>query len=140
MNRNIDGDNNSNNNIDIINSTFPTNKLEEKRYDTKESMSPIDFEKENQKEKKKEIPFWVENPNILFQSEYLLEFFPIDEMTYEQKMNAISRLITILTIIGFILSYIRWDLFSILYAEKRGGSKRRRVFSKQSRHGFFGTK
>ena len=50
------------------------------------------------------IPFWAENPNILFRPEYLLEFFPTEDMTYEQKMNAITRLITILSILAFLIS------------------------------------
>jgi Family of unknown function (DUF5762) len=50
------------------------------------------------------IPFWTENPNVLFQPEYLLEFFPVNSMTYEQKLNAISRLIFVLTIISFMLT------------------------------------
>ena len=28
------------------------------------------------------IPFWSNNPNVLFQPEYIFEFFPIDSMTY----------------------------------------------------------
>ncbi len=50
------------------------------------------------------IPFWSDDPNVIFQKEYLLEFFPTEHMTYEQKMNAISRLVILLTIIGFILT------------------------------------
>jgi hypothetical protein len=47
------------------------------------------------------LPFWGEDPNILFQS---LDFFPVDSMTYNQNLNAISRLVILITIIGFILT------------------------------------
>jgi hypothetical protein len=105
MNRNYDGDNNKN--IDTNSPTqMPTHTNSEpigdKENEKNENMTTSVIHMEN--ENKKSIPFWAENPNILFQSEYLLEFFPIDEMTYEQKMNAISRLITILTIVGFVIS------------------------------------
>jgi hypothetical protein len=50
------------------------------------------------------IPFWSENPNVLFQQKYLLEFFPIDSMTYEQKLNAVSRTVILLTVVGFLIS------------------------------------
>lgn len=50
------------------------------------------------------IPFWINNPNVLFQQQYIFEFFPVDSMTYEQKLNTITRTIIILTIIGFLLS------------------------------------
>jgi len=52
----------------------------------------------------KQVPFWSENPNILFHKDYLFEFFPIDTMVYNQKLNAITRTIVLLTIIGLIVS------------------------------------
>ena len=50
------------------------------------------------------IPFWINNPNILFQHHYIFEFFPIESMTYEQKLNTITRTIILLTIVGFLLT------------------------------------
>ena len=65
----------------------------------------FDFiEKEEQPELKPHIPFWSDDPNILLNKEYIFEFFPIENMSYEQKMNSISRLVILLTIIGFIFS------------------------------------
>jgi len=58
-----------------------------------------------QKEKRKKyIPFWGENPNVLFQSGHMLEIFPTEEMTYEQKLNAVTRTVLLLTLIGFVMS------------------------------------
>ena len=51
-----------------------------------------------------EIPFWAENPNILFKTDYVFEFFPVDSMEYSQKMNAVTRTIILLTIIGFAIT------------------------------------
>jgi len=53
---------------------------------------------------KQTIPFWIENPNVLFQSDHIMEFFPIEGMSYNQKLNAITRVIIILTLIGFAFS------------------------------------
>lgn len=50
------------------------------------------------------VPFWSVDPNILLNKDYILEFFPTEYMSYEQKMNAVTRLIIILTIVGFIFS------------------------------------
>ena len=50
----------------------------------------------------KKIPFWTENPNVLFQSEYLFEFFPVESMTYSQKINAISRVVLLVGIVLLI--------------------------------------
>lgn len=48
------------------------------------------------------IPFWSNDPTILFYHEYVFELWPATSMCYEQKLNAISRLIILLTIIGYI--------------------------------------
>ena len=48
------------------------------------------------------VPFWVTNPNILLDSRYITEWFPIEGMSYNQKLNAISRLVILLTVIGFV--------------------------------------
>jgi hypothetical protein len=54
--------------------------------------------------KKTSVLFWTEDPNILFSPQYLFELFPTERMSYVQKLNAISRLILIITIVGFIYS------------------------------------
>jgi len=56
------------------------------------------------RQKQVTVPFWSDNPNVLFHREYSMEFFPIDSMTYEQKLNAITRTILVLTTIGLIVS------------------------------------
>lgn len=50
----------------------------------------------------KKIPFWVTNPNVLLDSRYITEWFPVEGMSYNQKLNAISRLVILLTVIGFV--------------------------------------
>jgi hypothetical protein len=50
------------------------------------------------------VPFWSENPNVLFQGKYITELFPIDLMTYNQKLNAISRTVILITLLGFIFN------------------------------------
>jgi hypothetical protein len=50
------------------------------------------------------IQFWSNNPSILFNKDYILELWPTNNMCYEQKLNAITRLIILLTILGYILT------------------------------------
>lgn len=50
------------------------------------------------------IQFWVNEPTILFNKDYIFELWPLPNMCYEQKLNAISRLIILLTILGYILT------------------------------------
>jgi hypothetical protein len=54
--------------------------------------------------KSTEIPVWFENPNILFQKEYIFEFYPCNTMSYNQKINTISRVIFIITLFLFIFT------------------------------------
>lgn len=56
---------------------------------------------ETQKPKKSTLQFWTQNPNVLFDSQHITEFFPTGDMSYEQKLNAITRTVIILTIISF---------------------------------------
>ena len=65
-------------------------------------MTDIFIEKPPTK-KTKYIPFWGENPNVLFASKYVMEFFPTENMTYEQKLNSVTRTILIMTLISTIL-------------------------------------
>ena len=49
-------------------------------------------------------PFWSNDPTILFNKESLLQIWPKQQMTFESKLNAISRLVIIMTILGFIFT------------------------------------
>ena len=51
--------------------------------------------------KEKMIPFWGDDPNVLLKQEYILEFYPSENMLYEQKLNAITRLVIIITILSY---------------------------------------
>ena len=48
------------------------------------------------------IQFWTNDPTVLFNKEYLFELWPTTNMCYEQKLNAITRLVILITILGFI--------------------------------------
>lgn len=50
------------------------------------------------------IQFWTNQPTILFNKEYIFELWPTTDMCYEQKLNAITRLIVLLTILGYMLT------------------------------------
>jgi hypothetical protein len=52
----------------------------------------------------KTIPFWSNEPTILLNKNYIGELWPTPKMTYEQKLNAVSRLVILLSILGFIFT------------------------------------
>ena len=59
--------------------------------------------------------FWGTDPNVLFDPASVLEFFPISTMTYNQKLNAISRLVIIMTLLlYFVLASFRVFVIGIL--------------------------
>jgi hypothetical protein len=57
------------------------------------------------------IPFWANDPTVLFNKDYIFELWPTTNMCYEQKLNAITRLIILITILGYILSMSSRILF-----------------------------
>ena len=50
------------------------------------------------------IQFWTDEPTVLFNNEYIVEVWPTPSMTFEQKLNAMTRLILFLTILGYIIT------------------------------------
>jgi len=61
------------------------------------------------------IEFWSNDPLVLFNKNYIFELWPMPNMYYEQKMNAITRLIVLLTVSGYILTFsIRILIFGII--------------------------
>ncbi len=57
------------------------------------------------------VPFWSNNPNILLNSESMFELFPTEDMSFEQKLNAVTRTLVLLTIMTFLYTkstHILW--------------------------------
>ena len=50
------------------------------------------------------IPLWINEPTILFHKDYILELWPFENLSHTQKINAITRMIIILAIIGLIVT------------------------------------
>jgi hypothetical protein len=50
------------------------------------------------------IPFWFNDPTILFNKDSILQLWPTQQMTFESKLNAISRIILVMSILGFVFT------------------------------------
>jgi len=50
------------------------------------------------------IPFWSNDPTVLFNKKHILELFPKQGMTFDEKLNAITRLIILLCVLGFMIT------------------------------------
>jgi hypothetical protein len=66
----------------------------------------IDNENENENENDNDNitsnTLWLNNPIILFDKNAITQLWPMENMTREQKINAITRLVILLTLIGFL--------------------------------------
>ena len=49
-------------------------------------------------------PFWSNDPSVLLNKDYIFELWPTQKMTNEEKLNAISRLVILLSILGFLFT------------------------------------
>ena len=49
-------------------------------------------------------PFWSNDPTILFNKDAILQVWPSPQMSFEAKMNAISRIVIILSTLAFIFT------------------------------------
>lgn len=81
------------------------------------------------------IPIWFKDPSILLNKDYVLELWPVSSMKYNQKMNAIVRLVILLTILGtFLTRSIRFALIGlitlgVIFIIHKQGSKSEEGFS-----------
>jgi len=55
--------------------------------------------------------FWVEEPCVLFKD---LSFFPVKNMTQQEKLNALTRLAIIISVIMYFMKYEHWFVFLTL--------------------------
>jgi hypothetical protein len=48
------------------------------------------------------VPFWTHDPNVILDPRYALEFFPVETMEYNQKLNAVTRVVLAMTLLSLI--------------------------------------
>ena len=49
-------------------------------------------------------PFWSNEPTILFNTDNILQVWPQPAMSFEAKLNAISRFVIVLSVLGFVFT------------------------------------
>lgn len=50
------------------------------------------------------IPIWFNDPTILLNNKYITDIWPNSNMTNNEKINAISRIVILLTLLGFLVT------------------------------------
>ena len=48
--------------------------------------------------------FWLDNPSILFKKDKMMNVWPAAKDSFAGKLNAVTRLVMILTLLGYILT------------------------------------
>jgi hypothetical protein len=91
---------NENQNVKIENNEKEIEQFSERQ----ENMDNIRIMEEKMGKAQKKVPFWSENPNILFSNKHLAELYPTEGMTYNQKLNAITRTVMLLVLATFFYS------------------------------------
>ena len=106
---NMDESNESNiitNNIKLYNNNNTNNQNSETKNTTDKTETETENETENDNNKivntNENNVLWLTDPLILFDKNAITELWPLENMTREQKINAITRLVIILTLIGFL--------------------------------------
>jgi hypothetical protein len=76
------------------------------------------------------MSFWIHNPSILFDSKHITEIWPYSYMNKDDKLNASTRLIILITLIGYmcinrviilILGLILIGCIVLLYKSQKEG-------------------
>lgn len=49
-------------------------------------------------------PFWYNDPTILFNKDNITQLWPTNNMSFEQKLNAITRVVVLMTLLGFLVT------------------------------------
>lgn len=52
-----------------------------------------------------DIPYWLNNPTILFDKNMITQIWVSNTMTANQKLNSITRLVIILTLLGYLITH-----------------------------------
>ena len=89
--------------------------------------------------------FWLNDPTILLDKNYISEIWPSAKLTFEQKLNAITRLILLITVIGFVLTrsinilvsaVITLVTIVIVYKTQKTKDKKKEIIKEIKKEGF----
>ena len=76
------------------------------------------------------MSFWINNPSILFNSQHITEIWPRTNMTPDEKLNAMTRFIIVISLVGYmcinriiiiVFGLIFIGIIVILYKTKKEG-------------------
>lgn len=75
------------------------------------------------------MSFWLNDPTVLFKQKYITQLWPYSYLTYEEKLNAITRFVVVISLLGYVLlnriiiivlGLIITGIIVLLYKKKEG--------------------
>ena len=86
--------------------------------------------------------FWSTNPIILFDKNYIFQLWPTANLSYSEKLNAITRLVILLSVLGYIftmnLNFIITGIITIVIIYILYKTQEKQEKQKFTKEGFFG--
>lgn len=76
--------------------------------------------------------FWIQDPTVLLRKDQIAQLWPTESMTSSQKLNAVTRLVVVLTIVGYsatkntnvlVTAFVTIGLVVLLYFINRSDKK-----------------
>ena len=89
--------------------------------------------------------FWLNNPLILVDKNHITEIFPIGKLSYVDKLNALTRIIIILSILGYFMTQsgkilvsagVTIMVIAIIYKIQKHKNAKHKVNKKDLKEGF----
>lgn len=84
---------------------------------------------------------WLNDPTILLKHDNLKDIWPLEKMSTEEKVNAVTRLVILLTILGFLLTLskkifylglVTLGIILVLYFSQKGSIKKEKFSNRLS--------
>ncbi len=89
--------------------------------------------------------FWLNNPSILVDKNHITEIWPSNNLNYSEKLNAVTRAIIILSVLGYLMtkstkilvsSFITIFIIAMIYKIQKHKNSKKRLTKKLLKEGF----
>lgn len=90
--------------MNIYNNIMENIDTKTNQDDNNDAQDSTDNQDPSDTQEQTDSVFWINDPLVLFKESEILKLWPMESMNKNEKLNAISRLVIILTILGFIVT------------------------------------
>ena len=89
--------------------------------------------------------FWLNNPAILVDKKHIMEVWPLNNLNYTKKLNALTRLIIVLSVLGYLVTKslrilmtagVTLIIVAIIYKVQKHKKVKKRINKQALKEGF----